>query len=255
MKQFKKKETLAFILVIVIAIMIISFFVFKQFNQKKVITPLYTVESNEYQRFSLGIDVSEHQNSINWKKVAESSVDFAIIRSGYGWSNYEKQTDKFFEDNYRHAKENNIEVGVYHYSYATNEEEAIKEAEFVIKLLHNKKIDYPVFFDMEDECINELDGTTLENIAKAFLERLKKEGYYVGLYTNLNVLSRMNIENIKQYDLWLANYNVQPTSDFEYGIWQYSNYGKIYGINGNVDLNFSYYNYPKYIKEFQLNNQ
>ena len=253
MDKLKQKETVAFIGVLIIALSIIIFFVYKQYQHQKVITPLYSLESHEYERLTLGIDVSEHQQSIDWKKVADSSIEFAIIRSSYGWSDYVNQTDAYFEQNYHHAKENGIKVGIYHYSYATTIDEATKEAEFVLHLLKNKKMDYPIFYDMEDECMSDLDQETLTAIASTFCERLKKEGYYVGLYTNPNFLSRMNLEQIKQYDLWLANYNVMPTDDFEYGLWQYSCYGKVYGIDGDVDLNFSYYDYEKYIKDCHLN--
>lgn len=243
----KNKLLLIIILCLGIIYLMIPHFKQRYENQHNL---LPSIQDNEvYERLLLGIDVSEHQGEIDWNKVADSSIDFAIIRSSYGWSDYLKQTDDFFERNYKEATLNQIPVGIYHYSYATTEEEALKEAEFVIHLLKNKHIDYPIFYDLEDECIIELESDTIEKIAITFLERLKKEGYCVGIYTNPNFLSRLSQEIVNQYDLWLANYNVKPNQDFNYTMWQYSCYGKVYGIEGDVDLNFCYYNYPSYIKD------
>ena len=115
-----------------------------------------------------GIDVSYHQGNINWNKVKNAGIEFAIIRIGYGMYDYQK--DKQFENNYKNARANRIPVGVYHYSYATSVEEAEKEANLVVKWLNGRDLDYPVYFDIEDSSQAKLGKSTLNAMCRAFCE-------------------------------------------------------------------------------------
>ena len=95
-----------------------------------------------------GIDVSKWQGEINWSKVKNSGIQFAMLRSSFGWG--ASYNDNFFEYNYKHAKEVGIAVGAYHYSYATTPEEAVKEADFCYSVIKGKRFEYPIAYDMED---------------------------------------------------------------------------------------------------------
>lgn len=195
-----------------------------------------------------GIDVSKWQGEINWEKVKASGVDFAILREGYGL-----QIDKKFKENCEKAKAAGMNIGVYHYSYASSADDAKNEAEFCLKNISGLKFEYPICFDIEEKEMLKLSNETRNEIVRAFCEEIEKSGYYAMFYCNLNWLENyLNYENLKQFDLWLARWSsIKPLE--ECGIWQYSSQGKIDGINGNVDLDVSYKNYPEIMKSNGLN--
>ena len=195
-----------------------------------------------------GIDVSKWQGEINWEKVKASGVDFAILREGYGL-----QIDKKFKENCEKAKAVGMNIGVYHYSYASSAFDAKNEAEFCLGNISGLELEYPICFDIEEKEMLKLSNETRTEIVKAFCEEIEKAGYYATFYCNLNWLENyLNYENLKQFDLWLARWsNTKPSQ--ECGIWQYSSQGKIDGINGNVDLDVSYKNYPEIMKSKGLN--
>lgn len=181
-----------------------------------------------------GIDVSKHNGVIDWDKVI---VDFAIIRIGFGM--YENQKDEMFERNYTEATKVNIPVGVYHYSYAKSVDEAIKEAELVIKWLNGRKLDLPVYFDIEDNSQKNLSRAILDGMCEAFCNRIEKAGYWAGIYSNkywaTSVISGIKLG--KKYTYWIAQYTDECTYTGDYAIWQYTSKGKVNGISGNVDMN------------------
>ena len=195
-----------------------------------------------------GIDVSKWQGEINWEKVKASGVDFAILREGYGL-----QIDKKFKENCEKAKAVGMNIGVYHYSYASSTFDAKNEAEFCLGNISGLELEYPVCFDIEEKEMLKLSNETRTEIVKAFCEEIERAGYYATFYCNLNWLENyLNYENLKQFDLWLARWSSTKPSQ-ECGIWQYSSQGKIDGINGNVDLDVSYKNYPEIMKSKGLN--
>ena len=199
-----------------------------------------------------GIDVSKWQGSINWQEAKNDGVDFAIIREGYGKEN-PSQVDKKFEENYKNAKAVGIPVGVYHYSYADSVEDAKKEAEFCLKNIAGKQLEYPVVFDIEDKEQLKLNNRQRTDICKAFCEEIEKAGYYVMIYCNLNWYKNyLYSEELKKYDLWLAQWDVAEPS-VKCGIWQKTDKGHIDGISGNVDLNIAYKDYPTIMKIRGLN--
>lgn len=197
-----------------------------------------------------GIDISEHQGIIDWSNL---NTDFVILRAGYG--KVESQKDKMFEANYNGAKAKGIPVGVYWYSYATNPDEARKEADVFLSVISGKAFEYPVFYDVEEQRQFALGKETVSAIIKAFLEKVEAAGYWVGLYMSASPLSSYVTGDIKKrYTIWVANYGVsRPSYAGSYGIWQYSSSGMIGGITGNVDLDYSYVDYPTQIKAKGLN--
>lgn len=184
-----------------------------------------------------GIDVSKHQGTIDWKKVKNDGVEFAIIRIGYGGSVPVK--DEKFEENYTNAKANGLDVGVYIYSYADSESDVKKEYEAVINWLGNKYLDLPVYYDVEDKKMNGLSKKVLSNYIKTFCEKLENAGYWAGIYANKNWLeTKLDMNYLKDYTIWLAQWTTNPTYQGSYAMWQYSSDGSVDGINGRVDMNY-----------------
>lgn len=200
-----------------------------------------------------GIDVSKWQGNIDWYKVKNSGIDFAILREGYGREN-PNQIDKKFEQNYKGAKEAGVKVGVYHYSYADGVNDAKKEAEFCLKNIKGKQFEYPICFDIEDSEMLVLSNRARTDIVKAFCETIENAGYYAMVYCNLNWLNNYLFkgEILGRFDLWLAQWSGSQPSE-SCGIWQFSESGKVNGVSGNVDLDVAYKNYPEIMKAKGLN--
>ncbi|MGN1044284.1 MAG: GH25 family lysozyme [Acutalibacteraceae bacterium] len=200
-----------------------------------------------------GIDVSSWQREINWKKVKEAGIEFAMIREGYG-RNEPNQVDKYFHTNIQKAQEQGIYCGVYHYSYAISMDDAVNEANFCIENIKRYKLEYPVAFDIEDKSMIKLGKRTLTDICKAFCDTLEQNGYYAMIYTNKNWLENYlyKDELLPKYDLWIAEWNVDKPS-YSCGMWRFSDKGSVYGIDGSVDMNLSYKNYSEIIKNKGLN--
>lgn len=203
-----------------------------------------------------GIDLSQWNGDVNWQEVKNSGkVQFAIIRTSFGWSKWDKFTDKQLKNNINGAKSVGIPIGAYHYSYATNTQQAIWEADFFIERLKWTKWEYPVFIDFEDPSQLKLNNRERTDIIKTFLNRVERARYYAGFYTCLN-WTKYNLEINEltpRYQLWVAQWNKQCDCQNPYSIWQYTNAGNISGINGRVDLDICYKNYPKIIKEGHFN--
>ena len=195
-----------------------------------------------------GIDVSKWNGAINWDEAKKDGVEFAIIREGYGKKD-PKQIDKRFYDNYNGAKSAGIHVGVYHYSYADSVDDAVKEAQFCLENIQGLDIDFPIVFDIEDKEQLKLNNRQRTDIVKAFCNEIEKAGYYAMFYCNLNWLNNYlyKDELTSKYDLWLAHWNA-PVPSVPCGIWQKSDCGHINGINGNVDIDIAYKDYPSIIK-------
>ena len=192
-----------------------------------------------------GIDISTHNGFIDWGKVkASGQVDFAILRCGFG-REHPRQVDRQFERNYAECTRLGIPVGVYHYSYALSPEDAEKEAEFCLKLIKVKKLQMPVWYDIEEK--SHVQRGNCDDIASAFCNMLEAAGGFVGVYT-FDSFARTNLSDKtkKRYAMWIARIGSEPKYS-DYGIHQYSWTGKIPGINGDVDMNFCKLNYPRVI--------
>ncbi len=198
------------------------------------------------------IDVSSEQGKPDWAKVAKSGIKAAILRvhQRYG-------VDSSFEHNYKGCKQNGILAGAYKYSYALTPAQAIEEAENVIEVLNGRGLDFPVFYDLEWKQQRSLGKQAIENIAVSFLTRIKKAGYKVGIYCNMDWYNNYLSENLKKYDLWLARYANNDNGTIpeqlrpSVGIgWQYSESGKVAGISANdVDMDVFYTDYRTEKKE------
>ena len=191
------------------------------------------------------IDVSANQGKPDWGKVAKAGIKAAILRihERYG-------QDASFEHNYKGCKSNGILVGGYKYSYALTPAQALEEAENVIGVLNGRGLDFPVFYDLEWSQQRSLGKQAIENIAVSFLTRIKKAGYKVGIYCNLDWYNNVLSDALKKYDCWIARYpandngSVQERLRPSVGVgWQYSSKGKVSGINGNVDMDVFYTDY------------
>ena len=201
-----------------------------------------------------GIDVSKWQKNIDWKKVKESGVEFAMIRDGYG-KKFPHQIDEYFHKNIKDAKKNGIKCGVYHYSYATSPDAAIAEAEFCYSNIKGYKLEYPIAFDIEDRKLQHLGKEKLTQICNAFCSFFRKRGYYVTIYTNLKWINNFLFSKtlFKKYDLWFARYYKGCEPSYNCGMWQYTSAGKIKGIGASVDFDVSYIDYAQVTRELSLN--
>ena len=201
-----------------------------------------------------GIDVSKHNGIVDWNKVKAAGIDFAILRCGFGRKS-ERQIDEQFERNYRECKRVGIPVGVYHYSYAKNVEDAQLEADFMLELIADKQFEYPVVFDIEDKGQESLGKKVLTDITVAFCEKMEQNGYYVSIYSNVDwFINKLDQSRLEAYDKWLAHWVTSPRWGNEFGgLWQYTDSGRVDGIKTAVDMNISYRNYPWIIKGAGLN--
>ena len=206
------------------------------------ITKLMTTAENA----KVGIDVSKYQGEIDWKKVADAGVKFAIIRCGYrGYSTGSLVIDPYFEKNLKGASSNGIDVGVYFFSQAINEVEAVEEASMVLSQIKRQFVPYPIFIDSEasggDGRADKLEIDKRTAICRAFCETIESEGYNAGVYASKNWFNnRLNASELEKYVIWLAEYREAPTYEGVYNMWQHSSKGQIDGITGNVDLDLSY---------------
>lgn len=199
-----------------------------------------------------GIDVSVHNGTIDWQKVKADGIQFAILRGGYG--KLASQKDKKFEDNYSSAKAAGIPVGAYWYSYATTVDEAKLEAEVCVSILKGKQFEFPIFFDLEEKKAFDTGKANCSSMVRSFCDVLEKAGYWAGLYTSRSPLGTHIEDNIKtRYALWLAEYGSKLNYSGSVGIWQHSCKGSVNGINGDVDLNTGYIDYPTKVKAAGLN--
>ncbi len=200
-----------------------------------------------------GIDVSQYQGKIDWQEV-KKNINFAILRVGYG-QNRRDQDDKRFIENADACTRLNIPFGVYIYSYAKNEMNAISEANHVLRLVKGYKLAYPVYYDLEDEgTTGKLTNQEIGNIAKAFGDTMESNGYFVGVYASLYWWQeKLTSPVFNKYTKWIARYSDNLNYNGTYGMWQYTDEGTVPGIIGPVDLNYGYVDFPTIIKELGYN--
>lgn len=193
-----------------------------------------------------GIDVSSYQGDIDWKRVKEDGVEFAIIRVGIrGYGTGKLVEDECFKANIEGAIKEGIEVGVYFFSQAITTKEAKEEAEFVCERIKDYDLSYPVIFDTEHVSASSartnkanLSADERTDIALAFCDYVEEEGYESMIYSNKRwYLRKLNLEKLDKKRIWLAQYSSDLDYPFKFEIWQYSCEGRVDGIEGNVDLN------------------
>lgn len=196
----------------------------------------------------LGIDVSKWNKTIDWEKVKEAGIEFAIIRCGYrGAASGALVLDPMYEKNIRGAIEADVPVGVYFFTQAVDEVEAVEEASMVIRLIEDYDVDYPVFLDSESAGgrgrADGLEAGERTKIHKAFLETIAAAGYETGIYGSRNWLNdEVDMTELSEYKTWLAEYADVPAYDQYYHMWQYTSKGTVDGIETRVDLNLCYMN-------------
>lgn len=196
----------------------------------------------------LGIDVSKWNKEIDWEAVKEEGIEYAIIRCGYrGASSGALVIDPLYEQNIKGAIDAGIPVGVYFFTQAINEVEAVEEASMVIHLIEDHDVDYPVFLDSESAGgkgrADDLDADERTKIHKAFLETIAAAGYETGIYASKNwMVDEIDVTDLSDYKFWLAEYTDVPTYDEYYHMWQYTSKGTVDGIGTHVDLNLCYMN-------------
>lgn len=194
-----------------------------------------------------GIDVSKYQGNIDWSRVKSDNIEFAFLRIGYrAYGTGAIKEDESFKNNAANAIQNGLHVGAYFFSQAITVEEAEEEADFAINALKPFQIDYPVVIDIE-EIVNDtyrqqdLSQTQLTDIVIAFCEKIKSAGYTPMIYANIKgFTSLVDISRLASYEKWYAEYNPSPYIPYDISIWQYSEKGRVNGIDGDVDLNISF---------------
>lgn len=204
-------------------------------------------EDGEYTSLQ-GIDVSQHQEEIDWKAVKDAGVDFAMIRVGYrGYEYGLVHEDTYFEANIAGAKANGIQVGVYFYSQAITIEEAFEEADFLLNKIKKYDIDLPVVFDMEESDTGEngrilsLSRSEKTEIAVAFLHRIANAGYTPMIYNSSLLYAELfEIEYLQEFEIWVADYSNAPRYPYLFSIWQYTSDGSVDGIEGRTDMNIMF---------------
>ena len=197
-----------------------------------------------------GIDVSSFQGTIDWNKVKAAGVDFAMIRVGYrGYGTGAIMLDDNFDTNIQGALNAGIKVGVYFFSQAITEEEAVEEAKFVLEHIKDYDITYPVAYDMElithdTARTDTLTGRQITDHTIAFCEAIKNAGYKTCVYSNRRTLIiKLDLSRLTAYDTWYAAYVGYPDYPYDFKMWQFTDSGSVDGIEGNVDINISFIDY------------
>ncbi len=198
-----------------------------------------------------GIDVSKWQMPVDWTAVAANpDIDYAIIRCT--WSGLETTEWSTF---YAGAKAAGVPIGAYAYTMATTVAQAKEEAQKTVELLKGKQFEYPIYIDTEEpDLYDGMDKATLTAIVKAECDVLRDAGYMAGVYTNTwYATSKLDMTQLSQYTVWLADYSTTPGYTGKYDMWQYSCDGIVNGVTGTVDMNYCYVDFPTMIKKAGLN--
>lgn len=200
-----------------------------------------------------GVDLSKHNGTINFDSLKNSGkADFAILRAGYG--KLASQKDVCFEKYYSECKRCGIPVGTYWYSYATSVDEVKQEARVFLDTIKGKQFEYPLYFDLEERSAFNTGRSNCSAMVRAFCGLLEQNGYYAGLYMSRSPFTEYMESDIKdKYTLWLAEYGPKLNYSGQVDMWQYSEKGKANGVNGNVDVNYCYTDFPTIIKNAGLN--
>lgn len=199
--------------------------------------------------FSLGVDVSYAQGKIqDWKAVKAAGIDFAIIRAGYCYNNGAVKVDTTYHYNMQQALAAGLDVGVYLFSYALTAAAAERSANELLPLIAPYSISMPVIFDIEDSTAvtyTKFTKTLNTSIVDSFLSVIQANGYIGMIYANKSFFEvNLDMKQLAAYEVWVAQWDSACTYTGDYGIWQYSEKGKVNGINTYVDMNYCYKDYP-----------
>ena len=200
----------------------------------------------------VGVDLSKYNNEVDFQKLKAAGVDFVMLRLGSrGYGSGQIMLDEKFVEYITKATEAGLQIGVYFYSQAITEAEAVEEANFVIQNLVNYKLTYPIAFDMEyvKNDSARIDALTREEktkVAKAFLKTVKTAGYKPMIYgTKEWLIKEIDLTKLTDYDVWLSQQEEEPDYPYQFQMWQYSLEGSISGVTGDVDMNISFVDYSE----------
>ena len=191
----------------------------------------------------LGIDVSVHQGEVDWQQVRQAGVQFVMVRIGYrGYESGRILADERALENLAGAREAGLRVGAYFYSQALNAEEAREEAAFAMELLEGQTLDLPLVYDWEyvseTARTGQMDPATLTDCTVAFCEAVRAGGFTPMVYFNPHLSQTLlELEDISAYEFWLAMYDVPMTFPYRVRMWQYTQTGRVAGIETDVDIN------------------
>ena len=189
-----------------------------------------------------GIDVSEFQGSINWDKVKADGIKFAILKLANIYDYDTNYKDSKFDTNYKEAKKRGIKIGAYIYNYCNTVDTLKKGLEWAIGKLDGRKLDLPLYLDMEDKDIQGETKASLTEQCNEFAKYVESKGYQAGVYANVNWLKNelKPADFDKDISVWVAQYYKECQYTGKYDIWQYASNGKVSGISGNCDMNYLY---------------
>lgn len=198
----------------------------------------------------LGIVLSRHETNVNYEAIKNEGIEFCMIRVGArGYESGIIQPDDMFDTHIAGVTQAGMDVGLYFYSQATTEAEAVEEANYLLSRIGTYKITYPIAFDMEyvdndSSRIETLTKSEKTRIALAFLNRIEEAGYTGMLYGNKDwLLKRIDLSQFEKFDIWLSEEANLPDYPYVFSMWKYTRKGEIYGIDGNVELNISFIDY------------
>lgn len=192
---------------------------------------------------SVGIDISQWVEDIDFTAVKKYGVEYVILRLGYrGYTEGGLFSDENFEKYIKAAQKAGLKVGVYFVTQAISEDEAVEEAEYVLKYISGHKIEMPVYIDMEEVYdtarTDELTADDFTRVAAAFCKKVEEAGYRGGIYANETWFNnKLDFDKIKHYDIWLAKYSDTLSTDLAINMWQYSSEGTVDGTEMWVDMN------------------
>ena len=189
-----------------------------------------------------GVDISAWQEKVNWKKIKNDGIDFAILRAGYGKN--ASQEDAYFATNFKNATAAGLPVGIYWYSYAKSVADVEKEARLCLQVLGSRTLDLPVFYDLEESSQLNKGKAFCTQLVEHFCSIIAAAGHTPGLYMSRSpLLDYIEQESRGRYALWVAEYGSKTCKyDGDYLMWQYADNGKVAGVNGNTDMDFLYGN-------------
>ncbi|WP_426350512.1 GH25 family lysozyme [Alloiococcus sp. CFN-8] len=231
------------------------------------LTGLSYIHNSRYNNSEIlhGIDVSQHQSTINWDAVKNSGIDFVILRAGYrGYgSSGSYNADIRFKENIQAAKARGIDVGAYFFSQAISQEEAVAEAEYFLGLVKGYEFELPLVMDFEYASNSSgntgrlyeanLSRDEATAVVDTFCDTIEANGYTAMIYANRYMLeNKLQANELQEeYPIWLANYTTKTGYQGEYDYWQYAETGRIAGVKGNVDSNFRYLSSPEKVKNLK----
>lgn len=212
--------------------------------------PLMKYYENNTRVSYVGVDISKTQDYVDFLELKRAGIEFVMLRLGQrGYSSGEITIDEYFMDNLKRASEAGLDVGVYFFSQAVTVEEAEEEAQFVIDTLSENKIQYPVVFAMdtipnEVSRIDSLDKMERTNIALAFMDKIRENGYFPMVYGDKEwLIQKLSLGSMIGYDVWLSQEMDIPDYPYQFVMWQYTTHGSVAGIAGDANLNICFIDY------------